>query len=298
MTRPGGLGRGLGALLPDAAPGRSGLLTLRLDALRPNPRQPRGGFDETALEELAHSLREVGMLQPVVVRPAADGRYELVAGERRCRAARLAGLNEIPAIVRHTRDADLLTEALVENVHRTDLNPLEEAAAYQQLLDDFGMTHEELAVRLGKSRSAVSNALRLLTLPPRLQHLVATGALSAGHARALLGLADAGQQDRAGRRVVAEGLSVRATEELVRTLAGAGAGVAGPGAELTVAGRTRRQSPYEHLQRRLGDALATRVRINGSGRRGRVVIDYAGHADLERLLDVLSRGTGEDLTAE
>jgi ParB family transcriptional regulator, chromosome partitioning protein len=298
MTRPGGLGRGLGALLPAAAPGQSGLMTLNLNSIVPNARQPRQEFDETGLAELAASIGEVGVLQPVLVRPTgADGRYELVAGERRYRAARLAGLTEIPAVVRHTSDDRLLTEALVENIHRTDLGPLEEAAAYQQLLDDFGFTHDELAARLGRSRSAITNSLRLLALPPALQQLVADGVLTAGHARALLALDSAEQQERAGRRVAAEALSVRETEELVRRL------VSAPTADQAQAGRNaaarnRRGSPYTGLAERIGDALGTKVELKGSARRGRIVIEYAGPRDLQRLLEILGRGTGHSLAAE
>ncbi len=292
--RASGLGRGLGALIPAASAGHSGLLTLPLTAIQPNPRQPRGAFHEQGLEELAHSLRQVGMLQPIVVRPAGDDRYEIIAGERRFRAARLAGLAEVPAVVRTTRDGDLLTEALVENIHRADLNPLEEAAAFQQLLDDFGVTHDELATRLGKSRPAISNALRLLTLPPAVQAHLSSGALTAGHARALLALDDPKAQLRLARRVVAEGLSVRATETLVRQLAGAAADDALEA--LAASAKRRTASPYAHLQRALGDALATSVTIKGTAKRGRVVIDYAGPEDLQRLLDVLARGAGVDLT--
>lgn len=296
MNRPSGLGRGLGALIPTAEPGQSGLMHLKLSAVVPNPRQPRGHFDEQQLEELALSLREIGMLQPVLVRPLDDGRYEIIAGERRYRAARLAGLDEIPAIVRHTDDSRLLTEALVENIHRADLNPLEEAAAYQQLLDDFGMTHEQLAEKLGKSRSAISNALRLLGLPPSLQQRVASGTLSAGHARTLLAL-DARQQEALAQRVVAEDLSVRQTEELVRRLlAGADPGRALN--ELAQAARAKASSPLGGLQERLADVLATKVVIKGTPRRGKLVIEYSGTQDLERLLDILGRGTGEDLREE
>lgn len=294
----GGLGRGLSALLPPAEPGQSGLIALNLQSVVPNPRQPRDRFDEAGLRELAHSIGQVGVLQPVLVRPTEqDGRYELIAGERRFRAARLAGLTEIPAIIRRTGDEQLLTEALVENLHRTDLDPLEEAAAYQQLLDDFGFTHEQLAERIGRSRSAISNALRLLALPPRLQQLVAEGALSAGHARALLALDRAEQQERVGQRVVAEGLSVRATEELVRTLL-ARPDPDGALADLADAAKRRKGSPYEGLQQRLTDALATKVAIKGSARRGKVVIEFAGRHDLERLLAILGRGTGENLLEE
>ena len=297
MSRPSGLGRGLGALIPSAAPGTSGLLTLKLSSIAPNPRQPRGIFDDVELEELAHSLREIGVLQPVLVRPAGEGRFELIAGERRVRAARLAGLEEIPAVVRDSRDSDLLTEALVENLHRSDLNPLEEAAAYQQLLDDFGMTHEALAGKLGKSRSAISNALRLLNLPVGLQQAVANGALSAGHARAILGIEGRDQQEQVGRRVIAEGLSVRGTEDLVRDLLAA-ATRNGEAPTSRPSGGGRGPSPYAGLQQRLSDALSTRVRISGSPTRGTLVIDYSGTEDLERLLGVLTRGTGEDLLNE
>lgn len=294
MSRPGGLGRGLSALIPSPEPGSSGLLTLRLAAIRPNPRQPREMFEEAPLQELAHSLREIGVLQPVVVRSVGDGEYELIAGERRVRAARLAGLEEIPAVVRESDDDRLLTEALVENIHRTDLNPLEEAAAFEQLLDDFGMTHDALATKLGKSRSAISNALRLLGLPVSLQHAVVSRTLSAGHARAILALPDRSQQEEVGERVIAEGLSVRATEALVRDL------LAAPqeDPEPELAGPASRPSPYTGLQQRLSDVLATRVQILGTAKRGRLVIDYAGEEDLARLLEVLGRGAGEDLLKE
>ncbi len=294
QQRATGLGRGLNSLIPAATVGSSGFLTLPLNAIRANPRQPRGQFDPTALEELAHSLREVGMLQPIVVRPQGEGRYEIVAGERRFRAARLAGLEEVPAVVRTTHDGDLLTEALVENIHRADLNPLEEAAAFQQLLDDFGVTHDQLATKLGKSRPAVSNTLRLLTLPAALQDAVATGQLSAGHARALLTLDDPQVQARLARRIIADGLSVRATEALVRKVTGEEAD--GALDDLAASAKQRAASPYAHLQSALADALATSVQIKGTPKRGRVVIDYAGPDDLQRLLDILSRGAGVDLS--
>ncbi|MPZ73802.1 MAG: ParB/RepB/Spo0J family partition protein [Nitriliruptorales bacterium] len=294
QQRAAGLGRGLNALIPAATGGHSGLLTLRLSEIQPNPRQPRGQFDERGLEELAHSLRDVGMLQPIVVRPTDGGRFQIIAGERRVRAARLAGLEQVPAVVRTTQDGDLLTEALVENIHRADLNPLEEAAAFQQLLDDFGVTHDQLAGKLGKSRPAISNALRLLTLPAALQEHVSSGALSAGHARALLAVDDPNVQARIGRRVIAEGLSVRATEALVRALTDDQSDAAAQGLAASASQRT--PSPYAHLQRTLTDALATSVAIKGTPARGRVVIDYAGPEDLQRLLDVLAKGAGIDLT--
>lgn len=297
MKRPGGLGRGLAALLPSAAPNAAVLLNLPLTSLVPNPRQPRARMAEPELQELAESIRQVGVLQPIIVRPGPGDTYEIVAGERRFRAAGVAGLESIPAIVRHTEDSALLTEALVENVHRADLNPLEEASAYDQLLEDFGLTHEELASRLGKSRAAVSNALRLLGLPPRLQRMVVDGSLSAGHARALLPLPSAGWQTTLAEKVVVEGLSVRATEELVRKDAVSRADTNQPG---TASGKSGSRADFDvaGLERRLEDALATRVRIRGSGRRGRVIIDYAGDEDLERLLEIVGRGAGVDLVRE
>lgn len=289
MTRTGGLGRGLSALLPAAAPGQSGLIRVGLDAIQPNPRQPRGSFDPEALAELAHSLREIGMLQPILVRPVEQGRYEIIAGERRFRAAQMAGFSEVPALVRHTDDGHMLTEALIENLHRTDLDALEEAAAYQQLLEDFGFTHEELADRLGRSRPAITNTLRLLSLPQSVQDLVGTAALTAGHARALLSLRDGAQQERIAQRVVGEGLSVRATEDLVRRLLTAEEEDPGRAMdELAEAARARRRQPYAEAERRLEDALGTRVQIKGTARRGRIVIDYAGPEDLQRLIELMN----------
>ena len=298
MNRPGGLGRGLSALLPEGGPEQSGVLTLSLTSIVANPRQPRTRFDDDSLDELASSVAQMGVLQPVLVRPSADGhRYELIAGERRLRAAERAGLTEVPAIVRRTGDEQLLTEALVENIHRTDLDPLEEALAYQQLLQDFDVTHDELANRIGRSRSAISNSLRLLNLPPAVQQRIADRQLSAGHARALLALDDAEEREQLAERIVTDGLSVRAVEDAVRAaLETRQEGRGGNGEPSSPASRTR--SPYEDLQRRLGDALATKVTITGSRRRGRVVIDYAGTQDLERLLQILSRGTGHELVEE
>jgi ParB family transcriptional regulator, chromosome partitioning protein len=294
MTRHAGLGRGLSALIPAGGELGDAYREIPLDRISPNPRQPRSSFDEAGLHELAQSVRELGVLQPVLVRAIEDERFELIAGERRYRAAGIAGLDAIPAIIRQTDDAELLTEALVENIHRTDLNPLEEAAAYRQLLDDLGMTHDELATRIGRSRSAISNALRLLGLPPILQHKVAVGSLTAGHARALLSLEDADQQQRVAQRVIGEGMSVRATEELVRQLTEGGDRLD----ELAAAARRRADSPYAHLQSRLTDALATRVRITGSDRRGSVVINYSGREDLERVLRILGSGAGQNFLRE
>ncbi len=298
MSKPGGLGRGLGALIPMAGPGQSGLVTVPLSELQPNPRQPRDRFDDTLLQELAHSLREVGMLQPIVARPAPTGGFQIIAGERRFRAAKLAGLTEVPVVVRHTEDGQLLTEALVENVHRANLDAIEEALAYRQLLDDFEMTHDALATKLGKSRSAVSNSLRLLALPDPVQKLVMGGALSAGHARAILGLGEPEDQERVASQVVIEGLSVRATEELVREVSERLARSADAAMnELASQAKRRRTSGFAHVEERLIDALATKVQIKGSLSRGRVVIEFAGGEDLERLLDILGRGSGQDLLA-
>lgn len=297
MIRRVGLGRGLDALIPSEAPGRSGLRQVPVEEVVSNPRQPREALDPQALAELAASIRQLGVLQPILVRPRSEGGWEVVAGERRLRAARLAGLQSVPAVVRHTPDESLLTEALVENLQRVDLNPIEEAVAYRQLIDDFGLTHDSLADRLGRSRSAVSNALRLLGLPPALQRRVADGSLSAGHARALLSLGDERDRQAVAARVQAEGLSVRATEALVRQTEGAREPAATM-ADLAQRARRRGASPYAYLAGRLADALGTRVAIRGGARRGRIVIDYSGEEDLERLLDVLGRGAGRDLLAE
>ncbi len=298
MSKQGGLGRGLGALIPSAGPGQSGLVTVPLSELHPNPRQPRDRFDETLLAELAHSLKEVGMLQPIVARPLPRGGFQIIAGERRFRAAKLAALAEVPVVVRHTEDAQLLTEALVENLHRANLDAIEEALAFRQLLDDFELTHDALATKLGKSRSAISNSLRLLALPESVQELVMGGALSAGHARAILGLGEVEDQERIAQQVVMEGLSVRATEELVRAVSERQARDADAAmGELAAAAKKRRATSFAHVEERLVDALATKVQIKGSLKRGRVVIEFAGGEDLERLLDILGRGSGQDLLA-
>lgn len=250
--------------------------------IRPNPKQPRQVFDEAALDELAHSLREVGFLQPVVVRPAPWG-YELVMGERRWRAARQAGFAAIPAIVRETNDDVLLRDALLENLHREQLNPLEEGAAYSQLLDEFGVTHEELAKRIGRSRSQVSNTIRLLNLPPSVQLKVAAGVLSAGHARALLGLEETGAQERLAQRIVAEGLSVRAVEELVA--------VGEDGAVRRRSPRAQRRthaSGLDELAAGLSDYFETRVRVDLGRARGKITIEFASVDDLERIVAAMA----------
>lgn len=259
---------------------------LPLDAITPNPRQPRQVFDEDALAELVHSLREIGLLQPVVVRPLAPGRYELVAGERRWRAAQAAGFPLIPAIVRDTADDDLLRDALLENLHRAQLNPLEEAAAYDQLLKDFGCTQDELATRIGRSRPQVSNTLRLLRLPPEVARRVAAGVLSAGHARALLALPDDATMDALAKRIVAEGLSVRAVEELVAV------GWSDPEAEAAARVRPARgRRPDAPALRAVAEALSerldTRVSVAMGRRKGTLTVDFASVDDLARILTLL-----------
>ena len=252
---------------------------IALDAISPNPRQPRTVFDEDAMGELVESIAEVGLLQPIVVRPLRDDRFELVMGERRWRAAQQAGLSVIPAIVRETESHDLLRDALLENLHRAQLNPLEEAAAYQQMLEDFGCTQDELASRIKRSRPQISNTIRLLKLPPTVQRRVAAGVLSAGHARALLALPDPTHQERLAQRVVAEGLSVRATEEIV-TL--------GDAAEPDVIQRSprsvREPNPRaSEIAGQLADRLDTRVRVDSGKAKGRLTIEFASADDLERI---------------
>ena len=316
-NRRGGLGRGLGALIPTAPEGSpsapaatdvffgspvavderpmdepSGPLPvpgasfaeLAIDQIHPNAKQPRQVFDEDALAELTHSVREFGVLQPIVVRADAQG-FELVMGERRLRAATAAGLTTIPAIVRSTDDDAMLRDALLENIHRAQLNPLEEAAAYQQLLEEFGTTHDELAHRIGRSRPQVTNTIRLLNLPVPVQRRVAAGVISAGHARALLGLDDADLQDELATRIVAEGLSVRATEELV---------------SLALSGhadkKTKRKSPTPRITApaiadlgdKLSDAFDTRVRVELGRRKGRITVEFASVDDLERIVALMA----------
>jgi ParB family transcriptional regulator, chromosome partitioning protein len=290
VGRRGGLGRGLAALIPPGEGGagdRATLADIPVEAVVPNPRQPREVFDEDELDGLAVSIRDMGVLQPIVVRPLESGGYELIAGERRLRASRRAGLEVVPAVVRHTDDADLLKEALVENIHRVQLNPLEEAAAYQQLLEDFGFTQEELASKLGRSRPAISNAIRLLGLPPGVQRRVAAGVLSAGHAKALLAVTDAAVQERLAERIVQEGMSVRATEELVRVR------LLDDESE-TAARRPARRKVVApglvELQEDLSDALMARVRISMGARKGRLQVEFGSVDDLERIVGVIARG--------
>jgi ParB family chromosome partitioning protein len=253
---------------------------LPISSIEPNPRQPREVFEEEALAELVTSIREVGVLQPVVVRELEPGRYQLVMGERRWRATREAGLDTVPAIVRDTTDDHLLRDALLENLHRQQLNPLEEAAAYQQMLVEFGATHDELADRIGRSRSQVSNTIRLLNLPATVQRRVAAGVLSAGHARALLALPDADAQDRLASRIVAEGLSVRATEELVST-----------GERIPAERASRARAPQApglaELAGSLSDLLETRVTIDMGKRKGKVTVEFATMDDLRRVVAIM-----------
>lgn len=319
MNTRRGLGRGLGALIPTAAEeeARSGAASaaasgignhtsaaggqngapdgaqmtpvegarfaeVPVDAVRPNARQPREVFEEEAMAELVHSIREVGLLQPVVVRPLGEDGYELIMGERRWRATKEAGLDTIPAIVRETSDDAMLRDALLENLHRAELNPLEEAAAYQQLLDDFHCTHDQLAGRIGRSRPQISNTLRLLRLSPPVQRRVAAGVLSAGHARALVGIEEEERQDRLAGRVVSEGLSVRALEEIISV------GDSGNGA----AGRTTRSKKpvapgLVDLGNRLSERFETRVKVDLGKSKGRITVEFASLDDLKRIVDMM-----------
>ncbi|MFF4278260.1 ParB/RepB/Spo0J family partition protein [Streptomyces kronopolitis] len=263
-----------------------------LDAIKPNPRQPREVFDEDALAELVTSIKEVGLLQPVVVRQTGPGRYELIMGERRWRACREAGLEKIPAIVRATDDEKLLLDALLENLHRAQLNPLEEAAAYDQLLKDFACTHDELADRIGRSRPQVSNTLRLLKLSPSVQKRLAAGVLSAGHARALLSVEDSEEQDHLARRIVAEGLSVRSVEEIVMLM-----GTTPKNANKAKGPRAgARVSPaLTGLASRLSDRFETRVKVDLGQKKGKIVVEFASMDDLERILGTLAPGEGRVL---
>jgi ParB family chromosome partitioning protein len=257
------------------------LREVAVDDVVPNPKQPRQVFDEESLEELSHSVREFGLLQPIVVRENPEGGYELIMGERRLRAARAAGLDTVPAIVRDTTDDAMLRDALLENIHRVQLNPLEEAAAYQQLLEEFGATHEELASKIGRSRSQVTNTIRLMKLPVKVQTRVAAGVISAGHARALLGLQDADKQDALATRIVAEGMSVRATEEAVAMAAAE---------EPATRRRTRKISApgVEELGTRLSDMFETKVKIQIGRAKGRIVVEFGSVDDLQRIIGVMA----------
>ncbi|MCW2782755.1 MAG: chromosome partitioning protein ParB [Marmoricola sp.] len=311
-----GLGRGLGSLIPtqpqlehnddaarsgtshaDGSPGESQppaavagayFAELPVTQIVANARQPRQVFDEGAMAELVHSIKEIGLLQPVVVRKTGEDAYELIMGERRWRATQEAGLDVIPAIVRQTGDDAMLRDALLENLHRSELNPLEEAAAYQQLLDDFGCTHDELAQRIGRSRPQISNTLRLLKLSPAVQRRVGAGVLSAGHARALLGVTDPSAQDRLASRVVSEGISVRGLEELVA--------VGETGTDSRPRTRSRRPTApgLADINERLGDRLDTRVKVALGKTKGTIAIEFATLSDLERIVGIIDPRNRED----
>jgi ParB family chromosome partitioning protein len=291
VTRKGGLGKGLGALIPpEAGEGNAagGYQELPVAAVKPNRYQPREHFGEESLASLADSIREVGVLQPILVRPADDG-FELIAGERRLRAARRIGLQTIPALVRSTDDASTLEQALVENVHRADLNALEEAAAYQQLIEDFKLTHEQVAARVGRSRVTITNTLRLLQLPPAIQKLIQDDTLREGHARALLGTPDRAFQEQLARRAVKEGLSVRAVEEAVRAHSAGPDKGDGRTATTPTTGVLRPPGLLE-LEELLGDYLDTRVKVSIGGKQGKVTIDFADLEDLERIYRAMTEG--------
>ncbi|MEU3207288.1 ParB/RepB/Spo0J family partition protein [Streptomyces cyaneofuscatus] len=282
------------ASAPDQESGTSGayFAELPIGSITPNPRQPREVFDEDALAELVTSIKEVGLLQPVVVRKVGTDRYELIMGERRLRASREAGLERIPSIVRDTDDEKLLLDALLENLHRAQLNPLEEAAAYDQLLKDFKCTHDQLADRIGRSRPQVSNTLRLLRLSPPVQRRVAAGVLSAGHARALLSVDDSEEQDRLAHRIVAEGLSVRAVEEIV-TLMGSRP-TSSPKPKGPRAG-ARLSPALSDLATRLSDRFETRVKVDLGQKKGKITVEFASMEDLDRILGSLAPGEGKVL---
>ncbi len=280
MVKRGGLGTNLDALIPTSLTfagqevGQQNEIDINL--ISPNPKQPRIVFDEAALKELMVSIKEVGILQPPVVREVSGGRYELIMGERRYRAAKAVGLKTIPVIIRQTPDNELLREALIENIHRSQLNPLEEGAAYAQLLSDFNCTHEELATKLGRSRPHLSNTMRLLSLPPTVQNRVALGIISAGHARALLGLTDAAEIEKLANRIVAENLSVRSVEEIIAT---------GGSGKKTTKRKARSGNPeLNEIAEELGDYLDTRVKIEGIASKGKIVIEYSGGQDLQRII--------------
>ena len=280
MAKRGGLGTNLDALIPTSLTvagkevGQQNEIDINL--ISPNPKQPRTVFDEAALKELMVSIKEIGILQPPVVREVSGGRYELIMGERRYRAAKAVGLKTIPVIIRQTPDNELLREALIENIHRSQLNPLEEGAAYAQLLSDFNCTHEELAAKLGRSRPHLSNTMRLLTLPQAVQKRVALGIISAGHARALLGLTDAAEIEKLANRIVAENLSVRSVEEIIAT---------GGSGKKSTKRKSRSGNPeLNEIAEELGDYLDTRVKIEGSAGKGKIVIEYSGGQDLQRII--------------
>lgn len=298
MERRGGLGRGLSALIP-SEPNSDGPLPgvreVPISQIEPNRYQPRDHFDEESLAGLTASIRELGVLQPVLVRQVGTGSYELVAGERRWRAAKRAGLQFIPVVIRDVTDELSLQHALVENLHRENLNPLEEAAGYQQLIEDFKLTQEEVAQRVGKSRSAVTNLLRLFQLPPQVQKLVAEGQITAGHAKVLLGTPDRAFQEALARRVVADGLTVRDVEEAVRQRSER---AAEPGPPPDPASSTPPPAALLELEELLADRFHTRVKINLGPKRGRMVIEFADLADLERIYRQMAEGHEAPVSAD
>jgi ParB family chromosome partitioning protein len=284
-AKRGGLGTNLDSLIPTSLTVAGNEVAqqneVSIDSISPNPRQPRTNFDETALNELIASIKEIGILQPPVVRQTSPGKYELIMGERRFRAAKAAGLKSIPVIIRQTPDNELLREALIENIHRSQLNPLEEGAAYAQLLNDFNCTHDELATKLGRSRPLISNTMRLLNLPPTVQRKVAAGVISAGHARALLGLTDDAEIEKLANRIVAEGLSVRATEEAVAIHSPKKNSKSGKSGKGSASGETLA------AQELLSDYLDTRVSVQGVSGKGKIVIEFSGREDLQRIVDLI-----------
>jgi ParB family chromosome partitioning protein len=286
MAKRGGLGTNLDALIPltinnnnqEEVVGAQD--EIDIDLIDPNPRQPRTVFDPEALQELVASIKEIGILQPPVVRRNGS-RYELIMGERRYRASRLAGLKTIPVIIRQTPNNELLREALIENIHRSQLNALEEGAAYSQLLNDFNCTQEELATKLGRSRTVITNMMRLLNLPTSVQQKVAAGTISAGHARALLGLSDNNAIEKLANRIIAEGLSVRTVEEIIA--------ISKPSSGKKKSGTAKKQSPeLKEIAENLGDVLDTRVRIEAGGGKGEIIVEYSGAEDLQRLIKLIS----------
>ncbi len=283
-AKRGGLGTNLDSLIPVSLTVAGNEVAQQnevlISAISPNPRQPRVVFDESALNELIASIKEIGILQPPVVRQTSPGKYELIMGERRFRAAKAAGLTSIPVIIRQTPDNELLREALIENIHRSQLNPLEEGAAYAQLLKDFQCTHEELSLKLGRSRPLISNTMRLLNLPPTVQRKVAAGVISAGHARALLGLTQPEEIEKLANRIVAEGLSVRATEEIVATHSPQSKSKSKK-KETGVSGESLAASEI------LSDYLDTRVKIENSKNKGKIIIEFSGREDLSRIVDLI-----------
>lgn len=296
MARRPGLGSGLNALIPGGmteslSQAKDGpvLMDIPVKDLVPNPNQPRVHFDEESLSDLSASIREIGVLQPLLVRQMPDGSYQLIAGERRWRAAQRAGLMTVPAVVKTTDDMTSVEQALVENLHRQDLSPLEEASAFQQLIDDFGLTHDDVAKRVGKSRSSVTNALRLFSLPPAIQSLLADGRLSAGHAKALLGSPDRAFQEQLARRAVTEGWSVRAVEEAVRDRGDVATRTpdvsnASPGTKTGIAGASKlRPAGLLELEERIADYLETRVSVKMANKKGTITVEFADLEDLERL---------------